>query len=1746
MASESSPNISVLDNSNPVDLDNNYNGFHLCSCRGDDSMGLFIFIPDSGFNLIQKMLESCLPATKGYRSASLNYEAESSNAGEGKWSWFPLGGMSKNMFVLRTSTNESCRDAYSFTSPLIMPIPLAMLPMSSDSTAVTYVTDNPGARNAHVAMLRCAIQTATGIASSASWDDRTEAALACEFFRVADDYMTDYMESIDIDQGYVWTGLSPKIELIDISGSRGNPVHPRDMISRSPVSGLAGTMTGPTAFLQIDSRLYYSQEFSSTVISSLEIGGTTSPIKLTIGRTAYRQGGVKTDDELMSMLRADPADLTYRGMITAPCSFSFPPPQVIDRSVVFTRVVEAISVTSFRIDRTSSRITTGMTVTSSGVPSGTTITEISGTVLYVSADCSFVQGASVVLEMPSDIYSLDTSLPPFPSKGDLVMTSASQVNVPISPAYVSVSGNGWRSFGDNLLSFAIVGTTDSGVYHIQERYDASVSVADLEDTSIITSPLYAAGGISLARTLRVVGDSTTGGVSDIWLIAGLPWGSSRTPYVEIENYSRGEVDFFGTMKEEDALVLHPTGDEVSFSSSEAGMYLTVTSSGGIDYENAVTIGTGLYISSSSLFPTPLKLDEAYRDRLYTGPATARYKIRFNAGITPPAEGSSETGISVYASEDTSVLMSRSAPDSPLWCVTVTGVSGAGANVGDVLLFGRIEVGGRVMSEGTAVSIYGSGRVYDLPDDVSATLLLCAEDVSPADSSASVSGRVSLGTGSTVFDYQKLRRIQGGDDDFPGSGFSALMDTARAYSDALEGLGQTVVSAISAVNEPAWGTAFREAGLVVPGGGASYSQASTRNLNLSGISSLTGLGASFQTAQSNDLSSAKTVSELTAGTPVSLGGGSTPVPVYNAFTVTGLSQDPVEEDSITYRSFNSLSSPVDGKGFSGDGVSLLGRANRVSVSDAGTISGLITFASPAATALDLDLAVTCIRALVNAASRLRQVVTGALPVLDSSSPLMGGLQYGVDPASITETTTEKTFSSIETFINVHADALIGALTEMRTSQEIDARNRATERARTLLGKLSFLYRQALSVMAVLVPNEGEDSSPHAETVTFPFIKDGSIVRGTLARTAIYDGLWYYNYRKSVYAAMALCDLVVSVSRRATILIMAVLADMTASSLSSDSTYETVLHHFAYLDSGAPLYPIVKSGTVLSSAVAPRINSISLLFPEESLTYRLRANISTDATVGIESSDPSAEARSSGFLPMLLPGFGHSECDDDQLYCGEDVLPYSSGSGLGAFDDYYASGSLRASVTSAFTQLRNHVQPDYIRMSGTQMESGEVIRSGARRPVNTSAFYDMVTAGNSHTPASIRPMTVTGNIDASYVFPYITAPEVPYRVSFSGNANFLLGQPATISDLFTLTGSISARLTAFNQTKRPYDTAGSFEDEVSDLATRIVEYFHAEGDRVLSAIADLDYSFSIPFMGNANPILGTNDGESGLIVPAVVSLGACSAGIEGIESIITTILESGNATWETHTSTAGGQLNYNLNLSRRRAYYFALSVISELMPIMSVTNPLITWSGNTAIILSEEATCPSVEGFDSASAISVVPFRAYGLGAAFNIATADTQSRSYDYGKSVVVSFMTGTETAYPASLNVEQDGVTFVDGSFSAGSSSKTVVPETNMIIPGPGVVLSNGEKGSTTVTYMKERVALLAKHGAALGLPCTFDPSAVPADFSGLTGTLQSCRRAVTNYLSDPANLQYFAATHSGTGSDILGGIYLYLLPRSQ
>jgi len=401
-----------------------------------------------------------------------------------------------------------------------------------------------------------------------------------------------------------------------------------------------------------------------------------------------------------------------------------------------------------------------------------------------------------------------------------------------------------------------------------------------------------------------------------------------------------------------------------------------------------------------------------------------------------------------------------------------------------------------------------------------------------------------------------------------------------------------------------------------------------------------------------------------------------------------------------------------------------------------------------------------------------------------------------------------------------------------------------------------------------------------------------------------------------------------------------------------------------------HPIVESSIELTDTLKNAtlgICQIADIFGSNTLHYDIEGKVPTLV-------DSVAET-----IPLVGMGAAdNSEFDDqhEQFFVTTGELakePYSTI--MPVFDTNF--DYLRNSISTKDFMIRESGELRYISNDGNSINSITMTEGDYPK------IFNSITNGGKVTINRIESEDFTGKINCSMVLPYLSNIRQTLSPSSPIDVDFKSGQPDTVDITWTYNNLVSSLDSIMTNKTNAMLSMDKVSAEIKGILSN-------------KTVLDLLYNnpgtikFNIPFLGFADASISTTNNmcESALMAYVFHALGFTlrpeflSGGIVNKQTVAQSI---GNLLWYNGTfSNPEWALNYNLFLSKRRAYIVALYIIYKLSEI--------PWQvGEYEVSIS---TTPG-SGPDYATKV----FNCYGFGAMFGSAayTADGRANNIVKGQ-----------------------------------------------------------------------------------------------------------------------------------------------------
>jgi len=374
---------------------------------------------------------------------------------------------------------------------------------------------------------------------------------------------------------------------------------------------------------------------------------------------------------------------------------------------------------------------------------------------------------------------------------------------------------------------------------------------------------------------------------------------------------------------------------------------------------------------------------------------------------------------------------------------------------------------------------------------------------------------------------------------------------------------------------------------------------------------------------------------------------------------------------------------------------------------------------------------------------------------------------------------------------------------------------------------------------------------------------------------------------------------------------------------------------------PVYPKV-NGTMIINSNAPLIaGQRTLIGEEDGLYYEIRGKI------------PATDTATLQCAPLLTgPGVWKRSQENDLPHYS---FAYASGEVFSKEPMARIIADVNRAVNDATAITKQYITADafFYDRSSKQFTSVPVIDQGlpAQKPVLLEEYRQALQTTVPASPGVLKERKFSIKLSTDSIIPYRDASRTLITASIEADIDFRSGKPDAISatDLDSLAALAINQAIVTNPTEA--------EEVIKASGERIINFLLNE-----SVIEALRYTSAnrvqIAFAGFADPVLGSNQGESAL---ALFATGNTTL-IQSYESAIAGAIAA--VGWKTEES--GYQ--YNLALSQRRAAVIAAAIIKYV-------KDTIESKSKGRLVMGVGA---SVEG-------ALYPFRCYGFGGAFSPAT-----------------------------------------------------------------------------------------------------------------------------------------------------------------
>lgn len=476
-------------------------------------------------------------------------------------------------------------------------------------------------------------------------------------------------------------------------------------------------------------------------------------------------------------------------------------------------------------------------------------------------------------------------------------------------------------------------------------------------------------------------------------------------------------------------------------------------------------------------------------------------------------------------------------------------------------------------------------------------------------------------------------------------------------------------------------------------------------------------------------------------------------------------------------------------------------------------------------------------------------------------------------------------------------------------------------------------------------------------------DGSYHYFKISGDMTKRGYWFYNLRKQYLLLIsavtviqghleALLNYSVSISKKYS-------NKYTTSEVKNDKYFKAFSF---YQQNGNPLYPILKEDLSLIDILElnpPVLNNISRLFPEDKFIYPISLEYS-----GSEPID--------GSSVVLFPGMGVPDIDGLDL---DEHRFFWDGSSV--FTEI-SEDLDKELINTPFNKIRDIIssKADYIYKENSQLYIYSK-NEDSYVPCSKEQIQDLVKSSSKSVPL-VPDFIATGNIDAGFIFPFYDEGVNISASNLDIDALFEVNEPTSVSTSIDFSDGISYNYSAFQDSLRSKEIIHNFAAELFKQLTS--ELFLEQ------ILVNPDVTMHVKIIGTSSPSpwLGktpmTNSSLQGIMLRDMFSsFNITDADIIG---------ELNNTSWlsfNIEDPTDIQKRNYNLFLSKRRAFYVAERILYELIDMikqkysnnltLSVNGIELSLYGYTIKIVNSE-TEPSTTG------VLFKLFDCYGVDSIFN--------------------------------------------------------------------------------------------------------------------------------------------------------------------
>ena len=783
---------------------------------------------------------------------------------------------------------------------------------------------------------------------------------------------------------------------------------------------------------------------------------------------------------------------------------------------------------------------------------------------------------------------------------------------------------------------------------------------------------------------------------------------------------------------------------------------------------------------------------------------------------------------------------------------------------------------------------------------------------------------------------------------------------------------------------------------------------------------------------------------------------------------------------------------------------------VSINNAGVISnildGLVPQTGTAATDILIDLLTTCIKVVPSTTiramldidgfllsnARLPESITECVPETEelAAANISSILRYLVIPNSTPHfEAIEPIVEQIEYYETTILKLMQDMIGELRpadgNSANVSSMLISDSTVREIMMDYAMLFHRLTS--AILPYESSVDQNGRMLTyiqvpgIYTDLVGEDHEVAYILGNHQHKYGMWYYNLRKRYRLFSSCANLWYTIIMRLlsfmccyNTMARPVIDKETVISPTSDfATMDTAtmpeVRLYSFMKGTQRIYPVLDGGVLPLADMSPvRISHIDTYIPEEKLAYTISATLSNAI---IDSTDP--------LYNILMPGIGSAApvmtSAEEQTYWRTGVEPKCPA---------YAWGLAYAAQAKVADVLKyEHVFKDngIIKYTVDGTEAGATAIS-----VDDLANFVTMTAGTM-TP-NIQAFDTTRDpsnvimLDSGRLFPYIRSVTVK-RSSYinlsapfaSGRPRRLVSDPVALSELNDKNSKQAASDGILLDTDM--NTKATFNKEIAAASSKLLAIIEEYGSAFYDQVKDKKYDCTV--YGFADPQIGTSiQLESVFMLYTMAALDATANLTTCLPAIADTLTEFFNPSakdlwyWDgtddpTDTRDSAiehlAKLNYNLNLSKRRAHATMRTLIRHMYLEKKGWFDLKGGAYKARILTSApDRNDLNNLGLNKADGlVFCAPFKAYGFGAMFGYADKNDGEK---YAPNRIVCMQSSTDfsgSVTTRSINIVRSPVT--GGSF--GNNVEFAMKDGVVKIPTQTVYFPSVDKTTGIISW---------------------------------------------------------------------------------